>query len=242
MKRIFSISMLILVLASCQKNTSSIKKYYFPYAGFIQPKIYQYADGKDSSLTMYWHFKTEVNSTDTLLTTSFYNSRFELTHIFQNKMSTEGCKLVKMFVTSGDSAKMQECEIKKDEVFAWNQKIKQSLFLSYRVNYPDPAIFDEIVTERNLIEKKELLNFNNKEYECILIKDATLINHISTNRTQTEEQERTSYFAEGLGLIKMETFNAKGANTLFVLKKIFTEDEWNQLRNPPVKINSEPLQ
>jgi hypothetical protein len=227
-----------LVLVACQKQTASVKKYYFPYASFMQPQIYQYADGRDTSLTMYWHFKTEVSKTDTLLTTSFYNSRFQLTHIFKNKINPEGCNLIQMLVINQDSAQLHQSEVKKNEVFAWKPKPKQSLFLSYRINHADPSVFEEIVTERKYMDKTEFVNFNGKEYECILVKDQTLINYITTNRTQTEEQERSSYFAEGLGLIKMETFNAKGANSLLVLKKIYTEAEWNQLRMPAADSSS----
>jgi hypothetical protein len=225
-------------LIACGKKEASIKQYYFPYATFTEPKVYQYADSKDSNLVMYWHFKTDIENSDTILTTSFYDQNYTLTNVFINKITNEGARLIKMYINMGDSSKMYPCEVKKDEVYNWSIKPKQTIFVSYNLYSPDSTQSKEIVTERSFENNRVPLNFNGKQYQCLLVKEQTIINHITVNRTKTEEQERSSYFAEGIGLIQLETFHANGSSNVFILQKILTKGEWKGIQPMAVDSNS----
>ncbi len=236
MKKYVFLFIIVAGFITCGKKEVSLKKYYFPYASFTDPQIYQYTDSKDSNLVMYWHFKTETKNGDTILTTSFYDQNYTLTNVFYNKITNDGARLAKMYINLGDSSNMYPCEIKKDEVFNWNIKPEQTIFVSFNMYSPDSSQSQEIVTERSFENNRVPLNYNGKTYQCLLVKEQTLINHITVNRTKTEEQERSSYFAEGIGLIQLETFHANGSSNVFTLKKILSEVEWKGLQ--PIALDS----
>lgn len=238
MKKTTVLFLLLAGLIACGKKDMPIKKYYFPYANFIQPKVYQYEERKDTNAIMYWQFTTTVEGADTVLTTYIYNSKFKLSNIYQNIISAEGCTLTEMLVNmparldssgGGDSTAMVKYAVKENEVFQWKVKPNQKLALAVAISNQDGSESEEVVTERSFEPKKEVKKFNGKEYECILAKDVTMFNHIRTNRTIGEEQQRNSYFAEGIGLIEFETFNHTGTSTYFTLKKIMTDEEWKKM-------------
>ena len=207
----------------------SVKKYYFPYQNFVQPKVYQYSDQKDTNVTMYWHFKTTVKGIDTVLTTYIYNSKMQLTNIYESNLSANGCILKRMLVSRGDTSAVLEYTVKENEVFLWKIKSDQKLFLSFSVSNQDGSESEGCTTERSFGTKKEIKKFNGNEYECMVVKDVIMLNHIRNNINANEEQQRTSFFAKGIGLLEFETFNSNGTSTYFTLKKIMTEEEWRKV-------------
>jgi hypothetical protein len=218
-----------LIFFTCGNKEVSIKKYYFPYTEFFTAKVYKYTDSKDSNQVMYCYFKTDIKKGDTLLTTCFYNTTFKLTNVFLNGITENGSIVQQVYVSLGDTLKMFQCTVDKNDAFSWKIKPKQTLFVSFKMGGAEKEESQEIVTERSFEEKKEKITFNGKEYECLLVKESTLFNRIVTNRTITQEQQRNSYYGEGVGLLQFETFNANGTSNLFTLKKILDENEWEKL-------------
>lgn len=229
MKKYTLLLFIIVGLISCGNKKISIKKYYFPYSSFIKPQIYQYTDRKDTSSTMYWYFKTVVEKSDTLLTTYIFDSNFRLENIYQNTITSEGCVLKEMFINLDDSTIMTQCLVEENEVFRWKIKPTEKLMVSFDISNASGDKLENVITERSFEPKIELINFNEKKHECLVVKDFILLNHIKTNRTASEEQHRTSFFAKGIGLIEFETFYANGSSTYFTLKKIMPEEEWRKL-------------
>lgn len=229
MKKYTFILFIIVGLIACGTKEISIKKYYFPYASFIKPQIYQYVERKDSSSVMYWYFKTMVEKGDTLLTTYIFDSNFQLKNIYQNTITSEGCILKEMFINMGDSTIMTQCLVEENEVFRWKIKPTEKLMVSFGISNASGDELENVITERSFEPKIELIKFNEKKYECLIAKDFILLNHIKTNRTASEEQHRTSFFAKGIGLIEFETFYANGSSTYFSLKKIISEEEWSKM-------------
>ena len=229
--------LLILLLVACGKKETSIKKYYFPYAELTTPQVYKYTDKKNPGSVMYWYFKTDVKKGDTLLTTCIYDQHFNLTSVFLNDITPTGSSLKQMFVGLGDSLSMYQCMVKQRDAFNWIIKPGQKLYVAFGMQNEQNTESKEVITERSFEPKKELLNFNGKEYECILVKENTSINQVKTNRTVTEEQQRNSYYAEGIGLLQFETFNINGTSNIFALEKILTEAEWKQV-NPASVMDS----
>jgi hypothetical protein len=223
----------VIGLISCGKQGIKTRSYYFPYASFTNQKIYKYVDAADSSKVLYWHFQTEVKNGDTLFSTGIYNSKFVLTSVFLNTITEDGVLLREMYINVSDSNILQKCEVKSGAVFEWNAKEKVPLFLSYSISNKDKTVSEDILTDRTFERKKEAVTFQGKEYQCLVVREKTLINHVNANTTKTDEQERNSFFAEGLGLIKFETYNSDVTSNVFNLQKILSLDEWKKLMPQP---------
>jgi hypothetical protein len=220
-------------LMACGKKEVSVKKYYFPYASFTESKVYKYTEAKDPNAVLYWRLNTTPNNMDTLLVIEVFNAQLQLTTAFLTRITETGAQLKQMLINPGDTANTYRCTIKQNEAFNWQIKPKQKLFVSFTVANQTTNESDEVVIERSFEDKKAPVNFNGKEYTCLVMKEASLINHVQPNRTITEEQERTSYFAEGIGLIQFETFNFDGSSTRYMLEKIMTEAEWKSFSATP---------
>lgn len=221
--------MLILVfsigfLLSCGKK-SSLKPYYFPYPDFFTPKVYKYVNAKDTADFQYWRFETGAKNGDTVMTTGIYNSNLRLLTAYHNKITDEGSRLQLMFVNLGDSTTLYQCEVKQNESFNWEVKPKTPIVLSFGMKSIDGKESREIVSERSFESKKEMLNFNGENYECVVVKESTMFNFATGNKTRSEEQQRTSYFAKGVGLIQYETFYANGESELFKLDQIIIDKD-----------------
>ncbi len=213
-------------MLSCGRKKIATRNYYFPYATFFESTTYKYVDSKDSSKVLYWNFNTTVENSDTVFSTGIYNKELVLVSIFANKIGKEEVELSAMYVNLGRSDTLYKCEVKSGEVFNWKVDPKIALFVSYAISNKDKTQSEEVVTERSFEEKKEIASYGGKDYECLVVKEKTLINHIVETRTKTEEQERNSFFASGIGLIQFETFNADGSNVMFILNNILTKKEW----------------
>jgi hypothetical protein len=228
------------VLLSCGNKKPFVKPYYFPYTDFFTPKVYKYVNAKDTSQVQYWRFETGAKNGDTMLTTGIYDSHLRLLTVYHNKITDEGSRLQLMFINPGDSNTLFPCEVKQNESFNWEVKPATPIFLSFSMKNATGQS-TEIVSERNFQPKKETLSFKNETYECVVVKESTMINRISNNRTRSEEQQRTSYFAKGVGLIQYETFYANGKNELFSLDEIIVDKD-KDMFVPEVKDSTSSVQ
>jgi hypothetical protein len=230
MKRILVIFIILLSITSCGKKGINTRGYYFPYANFIESTTYKYIDSKDSSKVMYWNFNSIVQNGDTVFTTGIYNKEFVLVSVFVNRVWDEGVELNEMYVNTGETDTLYKCEVKSGEVFNWRVDPKVSLFVSYAISSKNKIQTEEVVSERIFDPKKEMASYNGKEYECLVVREKTLINHVMETTTKTEEQERNSFFAQGIGLIQFETFNADATSNVFKLEKILNKAEWEKIQ------------
>jgi hypothetical protein len=217
--------MVLCFISACGNKKTSIKRYYFPYKDFFTAKVYKYVNAKDSTKFAYWRFETGAKNGDTVLTTGIYDSQLHLTTAYHNGITDEGSRLRMMFVNLGDSVNMYQCEVKKNESFNWIIDPKTAWFVSFRMQNGNGLESREIVSERNVAPKKEKLTFDGETYECLVVKETTLINLVTNNRTKTEEQLRTSYFADGIGLVQFETFYADGTSELYKLESIIVDKD-----------------
>lgn len=225
MKRAWMYLLVALVFISCGGKKSSFKSYYFPYADFTIAKVYKYINAKDTTKVIYWRFETGAQNGDTVMSTAIYNESLTLTSVFHNKITEEGAQLQSMMVNTGDSILLVNCEIKKDESFNWHVTGEYPWLVAFAFRNPDGISSQEVVSERMVEKEKQKITVGNQLYECIVIKESTMFNVISSNRTRSEEQQRTSYFAQGVGLIKFETFHANGTSDIFELKEIIIDED-----------------
>lgn len=236
MKRAWMYLLVALVFISCGGKKSVLKSYYFPYADFTIAKVYKYVNAKDTADIMYWRFETVAQNGDTVMSTAIYNKDLTLTSVFHNKITEEGAQLQSMLVNTGDSILLVNCEIKKNESFNWQYSMQAPWLVAFAFKNPDGISSQEVVSERNVEKQKQKITVANQLYDCIVIKESTMFNVISSNRTRSEEQQRTSYFAQGIGLIKFETFHANGTSDIFELKEIIIDKDKKTVT--PVKQDS----
>jgi hypothetical protein len=169
------------------------------------------------------------------MTTAIYDQDLKLSVVYHNNITDEGSRLQKMLVNVSDSNTLLKAEVKQAESFNWFLKPKTPWYLSFSIKI-DEVESQEIVSERNVEPEKVQLTFNGETYECLVIKESTMINLVSNNRTRSEEQQRTSYFAKGVGLVQYETFYANGTSELFKLSEIIIDKNKDML--VPVKKDS----
>lgn len=228
-------------ILSCGNKKPSLKPYYFPYADFFTAKVYKYVNAKDTADFQYWRFETGAKDGDTVMTTGIYNSNLRLLTAYHNKITDEGSRLQLMFVSLGDSTSLYQCEVKRNESFSWKVDPKVPIVLSFGMKSMDGLESREIISERTFEAKKEILNFKGENYECILVKESTMFNFATGNKTRSEEQQRTSYFAKGVGLIQYETFYADGKSELFKLDAIIVDKD-KKMFLPELKDSSGSVQ
>lgn len=233
MKKVLMLLLTVAGILSCGKKEINIKAYYFPYTNFATSSTYKYVDASDSSKVVYWNFTSTIKNGDTLLFTTIYNKELMVTAAFVNQILEEGVELREMFVNTGDSNSLSKCEVRSSEVFNWKLKPKTSIFVSYAISNNTNTQTEEVVTERIFEPKKEIAKYAGKDYQCLVVREKTLINHIQETRTKTEEQERNCYFAPGIGLIQFETYNADATSNIFKLANIISDDEWKKMLSVP---------
>lgn len=221
--------MAVIGIMSCGKKEIYIKAYYFPYTQFANSSTYKYVDTNDSSKVFYWNFSSTIKNADTIFATMVYNKQLVLNSVFINYINQDGVELREMYVNTSDSIKLRQCEIKSGQVFSWKLKPKESLFVSYSIVDSITGQTEEIVSERLFQPQQESATYLGKGYNCLIVQEKTLINHIVETRTKTEEQERKSYFAPGIGLIRFETLYIDGTTSIFSLQKVLTKKEWEEL-------------
>ncbi len=229
MKKVWLFLSILFILTSCGGNKSPLKSYYFPYADFVTPKVYKYVHVKDTTKKMYWRLETGAMNSDTVMSISIYNESLTPVSVFHNKITEDGAQLQSILINTGDDIMLVNAEIKKTESFNWSYQENVPWIVAYNFKNPDGISSQEIFSERNIEKNKQQLVIGGQTYDCIVIKESTLFNEVSNNRTRSEEQQRTSFFAQGVGLVKYETFFANGTSDVFELKEIIIDEDKNTI-------------
>ncbi|HLP12521.1 MAG TPA: hypothetical protein VK177_11365 [Flavobacteriales bacterium] len=219
----FGLIVLTALLAFSQKsNKLDIRPYYFPYAQFLNPTVYAYERIGNTSGTnnlFYWYMVTVVNNKDTIFYTSSYSENFLLLDTMTERISKKGSELV------GFNYFDKHTRLTKTDVFKWKQAIKESIFFAYESGSTE----DETVTEkkRTLTNASLEVMYNNKSYPAIEMTDV-FTNRYKNGKPSTSFN-RTCMYAKGIGLVQFTNKLPEGNQTL-VLKKIYSEQEWEKLK------------
>lgn len=213
-----------LFLMGCGVGTPSKKKYYFPYPDLVTPKVYVFTAEHDDKIKLYWHLKTTIKENDTLVTTSVYSPNFVLTERFVEQINKEG-SILREVDMSNDTG-LVKGKIEEDQVYHWAQGGDEKLYFSFK--YPGPKGEQHIIKERSTAPGKHDISYQGNVYVCIRFDDTFTLNNKMANRTETTEQYRNSYYAEGIGLITYETFYPNGSSIRLSLAEIIDEDTFNQ--------------
>ncbi len=114
-----------------------IKKCYFPYQYFFEPKTYCYVNQKDTSDKRFWEMQTKIVGGDTLFFTKIYHAPNELHEELVENIVETGAKLKKYTIydiNNGLCINTNEYEIIDNVVFNWCQRIGETI--TWTVEYP----------------------------------------------------------------------------------------------------------
>ena len=218
-----------MLLIACGPKDISVKKYYFPYVDLTTPKVYAFVNTSDTSQRTYWHLRTEIQNTDTILGIHILNNDCEVTHILFNQITEDGVRLKRVIHISQNRETIQYT-ITRDEVLQWKIKPSDKLYVSFGAEDSTGTESQEIMIEKSFTDKKKEVIFSGKKYSSIGINELSTLNIQTPNRTKSEEQQRTGFYAEGLGLIRFETSSTDGSVTTMTLEKIMNINDFEILR------------
>lgn len=220
--------LLILLSYNLSAQSFNLKEYYFPYADFFEPQIYQYTEKGDDEETQYWYMQTKIINSDTILSTKVYDEDFALVEVSQEKVHPEGMTIIKYNLSLAGS--MTISKILHKDVFKWtlnpNDKIKWSAL------YDSPYGKESIRKQRELISTKpHLQSFDKKEYQAIEFKDSYRHSVRTSNGARTYDFHQKSYYGKGIGLLNYKrSFPKDGSSYEYYLSKTFTKEAWEKFR------------
>jgi hypothetical protein len=201
---------------------TSTKGYYFPMTELTVGKIYKYTCKADPSFTEYW--KLSSNMEDNTLVTEAYNSKFIQYEYFKEKLTVEGSQLLEFisYRTDNKGYRIKTIINKPVEldVFKWDTKIPYTYSSETIEDYYGKVSFEK---KRSFIGKVKIIVLG-KEYKALKFKGIYTTEIPKTNEKHVYSQ--FSYYAKGLGLVKMEKEYSDGTKRILELTEIIPNSEW----------------
>lgn len=198
------------------------KEYYYDLKNFQKPKVYKYKRStKDSSDTEYWKITSDTITKE--LITETFNSSFKQTEYFKEKFDTSGSKMLE-FLLLEDSINTEVSLPIQQDVYLWNNPGPYKYSTIYISKY-GKIYFEKTRTYQGL-EKIKLLG---KTYNAIKFKGEYVFK--ITDQNQTYKYYQYSYYIKDLGFVKYKRVFEDLSETELYLSHIYTEEEWNSLKN-----------
>jgi len=204
------------------KNDSA-KSYYFQLSDFTKSKVYKYECKSDSSKTEYWKLTSNLN--DNTLITEAYSSDFRKYEFFKEKFTKDGSKVLEFVsypLNKSDKTEIINKNMKELDVFKW-EKEKDYKYSSEH----DDSIYGKILFEKNrTFIGKEKISILGRGYKALKFKgiyktEVPLVKY-------KYEYQQFSYYAKGIGLVKMEKQYPNGTEIVLELTEIISSDDWNK--------------
>ena len=187
-------------------------------------KVYKYECKAEPSKTEYW--KLTSNLTESTLITEAFNSEYKQYEFFKEKITKEGSKLLEFisYRTEENGQKQKTVTNKPIEldVFKWKTG-NPYLYSSESIEeYYGKVTFEK---KREFIGEVKI-NILGKEYKALKFKGNYKTEVPKTK--QKYEYSQFSYYAKGLGLVKMEKEYSDGTKRILELTEIISTSEWNK--------------
>ena len=204
-------------------SSCSIKDYYFPMSELTESKIYKYECKLDNSKTEYW--KLTSNEANNILVTEAFNFEFEQYEFFKEKLTNKGSELME-FISYRKNDKGENDTIinkpKELDVFKWKTNESYQYSSETIENYYGKVTFRK---EREFIGK-EKMTILGKEYKVLKFKGNYKTKVEKTN--ELYEKNQFSYYAKGIGLVKMDKKYSDGTTIILELTEIISNAEWKK--------------
>ena len=215
-------TLLILLALVIVKNDSS-KAYYFQLADLRDSIIFKYECEADASKTEYWKLTSKNNT----LITEAYTSDLEKYEFFTEEFTEKGSKVtnfINYHKTKSGEIEVIKRRLKDRDVFKWDtnetyhysaefvDKSYGKVFFSMHRNFEKEAVISILGTTQTVLK-----------FKCIYRTKIPSDNY-------DYEYEQFSYYAKGLGLVKMEKTYPNGKTVVLELKKIITKAAWDKMQ------------
>lgn len=188
-----------------------------------ESKVYKYECKLDSTKTEYWKLTSDL--TNNILTTEAFNFEYVQYELFKEQITENGSKLLEFvsYRTSKDG--LTDTVVNKPielDVFKWkaNEKYQYS-----------SELIDENYGKVTFMKKREFIG---KEKMVILEKEYDVLKFKGNYKTEVEktnqsyEKNQFSYYAKGVGLVKMDKEYSDGTKITLELTEIITNSEWEK--------------
>lgn len=220
---------LILFLNGCISTSSSekstnLKAYYFPYEDLFEPKFYKFQDLEDPENIQYWQLETKVIQDDTVMLTLPYDNNFRQFEIFIEKFDAEGAS-VHSFTMLGEDENIITQPNEKT-IILWD--LPKEKEITWSVEYESQFGFQEFMKSRELIGKAKPRSFDGKLHPTVKFKDSYQFYNSTVG--ESYEYHQNSYYSKGVGLVEYEREFPDRTRMHFKLIEIFSEQEWNKLK------------
>ncbi|WP_299277210.1 hypothetical protein [uncultured Psychroserpens sp.] len=218
-------SFLILTALFFLKNDST-KAYYFQLSDLSTSIIFKYECKSDTSKTEYW--KLTSNTKKNTLITEAYSNDLKKYEFFVEEFNSDGSKVLKFI--SYHWNKIGEIEVIKNnlkevDVFKW----KKDQTYCYSSEYIDGTYGKVSFSKCRTFLKEEVLTILGKDYPVLKFKGVYKTKIPGAN--YDDEYYQYSYYAQGLGLVKMEKNYPNGKTTVLELTEIISNDDWEKKLN-----------
>ena len=209
----------ILTLVRC-----SIKDYYFPMSELTESEIYKYECKSEPSKTEYW--KLTSNLTDNILITEAFDSEYKQYEFFKEQLTGNGSELLEFISYRTYDNGRKETVI--------NKPIERDVF-KWRTRNPYKYSSESIENDYGKVTFKKKREFVGKEKMTILGKEYNVLKFKGNYKTEIEntkqsyEKNQFSYYAKGIGLVKMDKEYSDGTKVILELTEIISNNEWRKV-------------
>jgi len=212
--------LLILLPLFLFKNESA-KDYYFQLADLRDSIIFKYECEADATKTEYWKLTSNKNT----LITEAYNNDFEKYEFFQEEFTENGSKVL-MFVSyhknETDEIEVANRTIKESDVFKWDTKDDYH----YSAVYNDLTYGQVSFSKHRTFIKEAIISILGTNHNVLKFK-GTYRTKIP-NANYDDEYIQYSYYAKGLGLVKMEKVYPNSKTVMLELTEIIIKADWDE--------------
>jgi hypothetical protein len=215
-------TLLILTVLVLVKNDSA-KAYYFQLQDLKDSIIFKYECKEDASKTEYWKLTSKHNT----LITEAYTSDIEKYEFFVEEFTKNGSKVLKFisYHKNEDGAiEVINRKLKDSDVYRW----EKAEDYHYSTEFVDPKYGKITFSKHRTFAKEAVIHILGANHQALKFK--------GTYRTKIPDDnydyqyEQFSYYAKGLGLVKMEKTYPDGEKVTLELTEIITKDAWDKMQ------------
>ena len=189
-----------------------------------ESKIYKYECKSEPSKTEYW--KLTSNLTENTLITEAFNSEYIQYEFFKEQLTKEGSKLLEFIsYRTDDNGQKENDVINKPielDVYKWKTDKPYRYSTEAVEEYYGKVTFEK---RREFIGEVKI-NVLGKEYKALKFKGNYKTEVPKTK--QVYQYSQFSYYAKGIGLVKMEKEYSDGTKRVLELTEIISNSEWNK--------------
>ena len=215
-------TLLILITFLFFKDDSA-KDYYFQLSDLNKGVIFKYECKSDSSKTEYWKLTSNIKKN--ILITEAYSSDFKKYEFFVEAFNSNGAKVTKFI--SYHWNKVGEMEViknnlKQTDVFKW----EKDKTYCYSSEYIDKDYGKVSFSKCRTFVQEDTLTILGKKYPALKFKGVYKTKIPEDN--YNDEYYQYSYYAKGLGLVKMEKHYSSGKTTVLELTEVISNKDWKK--------------